>query len=201
MKWAFNKYPGGMRKNARPKDTGYCPLCGGEVISKCGDIKIWHWAHKTGIECDSFKEPETKWHLEWKDNFPEEIQEVIIIKGYTKHIADIKNKEDLIIEFQNSPICSEDIINRENFYDNLIWILNGKTLGKNLIYFKRRYKWKWFPQSWYSSIKEIYIDEGGEFLYKLNSLGSVGEYNKVSKSAFIIHNGGNPFKNGKKRIN
>ncbi len=206
MKWARNKYREGLRKKAIPKDTGFCPICGEEVIAKCGDIKIWHWAHKSDFECDSFGEPETKWHLEWKDNFPEETQEVIIekniiqtidktkpFKELKKHRADVKTKNGLILEFQNSPISPEKIHEREWFYENMIWILNGKTLAKNLIYYKRRFKWKWYPISWDSAFKDIYIDEGDKFLYKLEDVGRVGNFTRFSKDAFIIEHGGNPF--------
>lgn len=206
MKWAGNKYREGLRKKAIPKDTGFCPICGEEVIAKCGDIKIWHWAHKSGFECDSFGEPETKWHLEWKDNFPEERQEVIIEKNIIqtidktkpfeelkKHVADVKTKNGLILEFQNSPISPKKIHEREWFYGNMIWILNGKTLAKNLIYYKKRFKWKWYPSSWDSAFKDIYIDEGDEFLYKLEDVGKLGEFTRFSKNAFIIEHGGKPF--------
>ena len=92
MIWACNKYPRGIRTRATPLRKAYCPLCNSEVISKCGKIKIWHWGHKKNSECDSFKEPETEWHLKWKNYFPKEYQEVII----ENHRADIKTKKGLI---------------------------------------------------------------------------------------------------------
>lgn len=175
---------------AQPKQKAICPLCNNEVISKCGDIKIWHWAHISSIECDSFKEPETKWHIDWKNNFPQEMQEIII----GEHRADIKTKDGLIIEFQNSQISPKKIIERENFYKNMVWILNGKTLGKNIIYFKKKFEWKWLPKSWLFSNKTKYVDKD-KFLYKIDL--DKKEFIKLSKEAFIIYNGGNPFKNAK----
>ncbi len=200
MNLANNKYYKGLRKKASPKDTGFCPICGEEVISKCGDIKIWHWAHKKGIECDSFGEPETKWHLEWKDNFPKECQEVKITKKEESkyfgkdeikiHRADIQTKENLIIEFQNSPISSEKIQEREEFYGNMVWILNGETLGKNVTFFIRKFKWAWQPKSWDYAYKDIYLDYGLNFIWKIDLSNMTFE--KLSRDAFIIHNGGNP---------
>lgn len=35
-----------------------CPYCGDEVIAKCGSVKIHHWAHKTELKCDNWKEKE-----------------------------------------------------------------------------------------------------------------------------------------------
>lgn len=200
MIWARNKYHKGLRKKASPKDIGFCPICGGEVISKCGNIKIWHWAHKTGIECDNFKEPETKWHIDWKSYFKKEEQEVVIEKteffedgcSYPKkHRADVKTKEGLVIEFQNSPISPEKIQEREDFYENMIWILNGKTLGKNVTFFKRRFKWAWQPKSWDYAYKDIYLDYGLNFIWKINLFNTT--FKKLSRDAFIIHHGGNPF--------
>jgi len=205
MRFALNSK--GVRIEAEPKLRAICPLCNEEVISKCGDIKVWHFAHLKDNECYG-GEPETKWHLDWKDNFPKEHQEVIIKRNdeyyENKSLrADVKTKEGLVIEFQNSPISTEKIIDREEFYENMVWVLNGKTFGKNITYYTLRYKWKWFPKSWASSKKDIYIDEG-KYLYKLSFyfddygyliLGS-NTFKKCSKDAFIINHGGNPY--GKK---
>lgn len=191
MIWAIKN---DERIRAKPKQKAICPACEEEVISKCGNIKIWHWAHKKDFMCDSFKESETKWHIEWKELFPEEFQEVILKKnqGLDRHRADIKTKNGLIIEFQNSPIGSEEIEKREKFYENMVWILNGKTIAKNILFYVRRFKWKWYSGSWDYAEKDVYIDKGNEFLYKLEDTGNTGEFLKVSKDAFIIQNGGKP---------
>lgn len=183
MRWAIKKND---RVLSKPNQKAVCPLCKGEVISKCGSINVWHWSHKSILECDSFGEPESQWHLDWKDKFPKECQEFII----GKHRADIRTKERLIIELQNSSISMEQIHERERYYKKMIWILNGETLCKNLIYFKRRYKWKWFPKSWEQVTKEVYVDEGDIFLYHLEQVNYVGTFKKISKDAFIINHGG-----------
>ena len=85
-----------IEPNPLAKDA-FCPLCNSEVIAKCGKIKVWHWSHKEIEKCDSWYEPETKWHLDWKSNFPAENQEVIL----GEHIADVKIK-GRVLEFQNS---------------------------------------------------------------------------------------------------
>lgn len=187
MIWAIQN---GIRIIATPKQRAICPLCLHGVISKCGKIKMNHWAHKLGEECDSFKEPETFWHINWKSHFPKEFQEVVI----GEHRADIRTKERLIIEFQNSPLSPEEILERENYYKKMVWVLNGETIGKNICYLKQRFRWRWFPKSWGFSNKQIYMDEG-ENLFKLDLLEK--KFQKISKTAFIIENGGNPFKNGR----
>lgn len=145
-------------KALKTGEKASCPLCSKQVIPKCGEIKIWHWAHKIDFECDSFGEPESEWHLNWKNKFLKEQQEVAI----KNHIADIKNKNGLIIELQNSPISPYNIREREEFYGKMIWLLNGKTLAKNLELRQKSYglsfRWKWFPKSWEVAKKPIYID-------------------------------------------
>lgn len=159
----------GERVKSQPGISGKCPLCKEEVIPKCGDIKTWHFAHKAKKDCDSWAEGETSWHINWKNNFPEEWQEVVI----GCHIADIKTPhKNNVIEFQNSPISPEEIIERENYYGNMVWVLNGDTLAKNIILRPKgnynTFRWKWPPQSWFYSKKKIYIDlnNGEMFLIK-----------------------------------
>jgi len=83
-----------------------CPICGGIVIPKCGEQMIHHWAHKTTLNCDSWWESETEWHRKWKNNFLKECQEIIMydVKTGEKHIADVKTRTGIIIEFQHSPM-------------------------------------------------------------------------------------------------
>jgi competence protein CoiA len=192
MIWANKK---DIRIQATPKDKAICPLCKEEVIAKCGEIKIWHWSHKSNFECDLFGEPETEWHFNWKQMFPKERQEITIQtnQGLENHRADIKTKDGTIIELQNSPLSQIQITEREDAYDNLIWILNGKTIGKNIEFFKQRYKWRWFPPSWAYVMNVVYIDKGDMFLYLINPVNSEGEFIKISKDAFIIEHGGKPW--------
>lgn len=116
------------RSKAMPKLKGYCPACNELVISKCGKIKIWHWAHLGKRDCDSWSEGETDWHLYWKNHFDPEYQEVIVKNDNVIHRADIRLVNGLVIEIQNSPIKPEEIDKRNAFYKNVVWILNGKRL-------------------------------------------------------------------------
>jgi competence CoiA-like predicted nuclease len=146
------------RITASPKEKAVCPLCNQEVIAKCGEIKIWHWAHKQDFECDSFGEPESEWHLKWKNYFSREYQEVVM----GKHRADIRTKNRWIIELQNSSISSKEIEEREEYYKRMVWLLNGKTLCAGLdLRIKKgviTFRWKNPPKSWWYANKEIYID-------------------------------------------
>lgn len=217
MIWAIKE---DERVKAQPKQRAICPLCDKEVIAKCGSIKIWHWAHKKDFVCDSFGEPETDWHLNWKDNWNKECQEVIVygcdciscpvynkkclhdhsssICEEIKHRADIKT-ERIVIELQNTPLPLEKMKDRERFYGfQMIWILNGKTIAKNfrLKKWEKYYEWKYI-QTWKNVSNRVYIDKG-KYLYLIyGSPDSKGTCSKLSKDAFIVEYGGNPFKNDK----
>lgn len=122
----------GIKTTAKPKMKGLCPFCDAEVISKCGTKNIWHWAHKGKLECDPWWENETEWHRNWKSNFPKDLQEVIhyAITG-EKHIADVKTGQGWVIEFQNSPISPDERKSRDNFYQKIVWVINGKRRQKD----------------------------------------------------------------------
>ena len=51
-----------------PKLKGKCPVCGQDVIAKCGKYRRFHWAHESKENCDFWKEHETNWHIDWKNN-------------------------------------------------------------------------------------------------------------------------------------
>jgi len=164
MKWGINN---SKRIEATPKAKGSCSLCGEKLIPKCGTIKIWHWSHKSLRDCDAWAEGETKWHLDWKNKFPVEMQEVII----GKHRADVKTSKGIVIEFQNSSISSEDIVKREEFYGEMVWVLNGKKLCSGLDLRRKNniitFRWKHPPKSWWNSKKPICIDLDG--LYEIRN--------------------------------
>lgn len=112
---------------------GTCPACRGDVISKCGTKKLWHWAHAALRHCDSWWESETEWHRNWKRLFPVECQEFIQHDPATgeKHIADVRTLRGMVIEFQNSPISPAELKSREAFYGKMIWIVNAAMYAKN----------------------------------------------------------------------
>lgn len=105
---------------------GICPSCGSELIAKCGEVKINHWAHKGILNCDIWWENETEWHRQWKNLFPKEWQELVHFdeKG-EKHIADVKTKNGWVLEFQHSYILPEERNSRNAFYSKLVWVIDG----------------------------------------------------------------------------
>ncbi|MBK9982077.1 MAG: hypothetical protein IPP15_06550 [Saprospiraceae bacterium] len=69
----------GIRAEAAKGVKGICPSCESELIPKCGEHRINHWAHKGTRTCDAWWEPETEWHRSWKSNFSDDWQEVILV--------------------------------------------------------------------------------------------------------------------------
>jgi len=122
----------GEKIRAKHNKKAVCPICGEELIPKCGRIKVWHWAHKKGTDCDEWYEPETDWHRFWKSLVPKEWCEQVIKKNGEIHRADILTPTGLVIELQHSPISPDEIEEREEFYENMIWLFDcrGKTFEK-----------------------------------------------------------------------
>jgi competence protein CoiA len=118
---------GGEKSEATKGLKGFCPSCGSELVAKCGETKVNHWAHKGNRNCDPWWENETDWHRSWKNNFPKEWQERIHIdeKSGEKHIADVKTDSGWVLEFQHSHINSEERRSRNSFYPKLVWVIDG----------------------------------------------------------------------------
>ncbi|MEA4995402.1 MAG: competence protein CoiA family protein [Petrimonas sp.] len=123
----------GIKTEAVKGVKGFCSSCGSELIAKCGEQKINHWAHKGNRNCDPWWEPETEWHRSWKKNYIIGCQEVVLTDEKTgeKHIADVRTEHGLVIEFQHSHIRSEERISRERYYKNMVWVVDGTRLKRD----------------------------------------------------------------------
>ena len=119
----------------------YCPYCGAPLITKKGDVRQHHFAHKQNHVCSdtwAHSSPSgydvSPWHNEWQSLFPKENQEVKLVLGDTKHRADILI-DRTVVEFQHSimPVAAFD--NRNNFYFNLgykvVWLFDLSDLYEN----------------------------------------------------------------------
>ena len=154
--------------------AGHCPVCDREMTPKCGRYVRWHWAHKRRSGCDPWHEPETEWHLMWKDCFPKNNQEVVHIDNGTgeRHIADVKSASGLVVEVQHSPIAQRELLSREAFYGDMIWIVDARDLAgyfslgtsHDLATFSpMSYHFRWFSRSsllkrWSVARKPVYFD-------------------------------------------
>lgn len=112
---------------ATSQDTYRCPVCKNPVILKAGSIKIHHFAHAQLMDCKNDDSEMSEWHVEWQKSFGLHNAEVIINIGNYTHIADI-NLNNVVVEFQHSPITYKEAKKRTVFYtlDNrkLFWIFD-----------------------------------------------------------------------------
>src|SRR5689334_3526795 len=99
----------GQREEPQLGRTGSCPACGKAMIAKCGQIRVWHWAHRGIRSCDHWWEIEAEWHRAWKNPFPREWQEIVqwSTEG-EKHIVDVKTAPGVTLEFQHSFLSPEE---------------------------------------------------------------------------------------------
>lgn len=139
----------GKRVDASKADRNQkymCPVCGEPVIPKAIESKYVcsHFAHKTDSHCDEWKSDMSEWHYNWQEKFSVECREIVLEKDGIKHRADILIN-DVVIEFQHSPISVEEFNARNQFYlecgKSLIWIfdLTGKIrlMKESNFYFNR----------------------------------------------------------------
>lgn len=112
----------------------YCPYCGAPLVTKKGDIRQHHFAHKQSHVCSdtwanggSHGYDLSPWHNEWQSLFPKVNQEVKLCLGETKHRADVL-VDRTVIEFQHSIMPVKAFDDRNNFYFNLgykvIWLFD-----------------------------------------------------------------------------
>lgn len=131
MLFADNEY--GERIRATPKATAICPTCSAAMIAKCGRIKVWHWSHQSFKDCDTWSEGETAWHAAWKSRFQNtEVTMRSIASGVEQtHRADAVTGSGTVIEFQHSAISTQDVIDRERFYGDMVWVLDATKPFRN----------------------------------------------------------------------
>lgn len=120
------------RVEASPGTRGLCPICGSEMIAKCGPRILHHWAHYRPRNCDPWWENETPWHRDWKNLFPVECREVSHIAHDGEiHRADIKTPTGIVVEIQHSSMTDAERTSREEFYGNLVWVIDGSGFRHN----------------------------------------------------------------------
>lgn len=177
----------GNKAEATKGAKGVCPCCGSELIAKCGEVKVNHWAHKKKRNCDPWWENETEWHRSWKNNFPNVWQEFTLTDEQSgeKHIADIRTSHSHVIEFQHSHINPQERTSRENFYKDLVWVVNGTRLKRDYPRFLKgmddlcktkkqgyyivSFPDECFPSAWLGSIVPVIFDfKGTETIQDVN---------------------------------
>ena len=179
---------GGIRIEASPDQKAFCELCREPVLSKCGEIRIHHWSHRSGTECNLWHEPETPWHTNWKKQFAESSREFVMIReNGGKHRADINSIRwssgyTHVIEFQHSPLEIGQLRERENFYGSMTWVIDASEFKRNIIVnevYDRGdmhvvyFDWKWYRKAWSGANRQLYFDTG-DGLWEVRRLDDAG---------------------------
>ena len=98
-----------------------CQDCGQAMIAKTGDVKVWHWAHRTeNPGCASAGESE--WHLGWKALGPPDSQE----RTVGNRRADVLAPGGFTVEAQKSALTAAEVAQREaDWKGRLVWIFDA----------------------------------------------------------------------------
>ena len=156
---------------ATPGARGTCRGCGGVLTAKCGRILAHHWAHRCG-DCDSWAEPDHRWHLDWQSYSPPERTEVTL----GAHRADIITPDGRVVEVQHSSISVDEIRERERYYGAMAWIFDARKLysaGRLLLYPRSEwvgFRWKHPHKSIAACTAPAFLDLDGERLFKIGRM-------------------------------
>ena len=195
----------GERQEPEPNLSGSCPSCGSPMISRCGEVRVRHWAHKGRRDCDPWWEPESEWHRNWKNQFPIGWQEVVRhAPDGERHIADVRTEAGCVIEFQHSYIKPEERRAREAFYRPLVWVVDGLRRPRDRARFLKTWEegapvrrdspfqriWSGegaLLRDWRASTAGVFFDFGEEILWWLlpKSEGDWVYVARVSRAEFI----------------
>jgi hypothetical protein len=148
------------------------------VIAKCGEQRVHHWAHLGQRTCDQWWEPETEWHRTWKRKFPDAWHEYVMHDDTReKHIADVRTPDGIVIEFQHSHLRDEERSAREHFYREMVWVVDGLRLRRDLPRFQKGardlrpisqgifthpFVDELFPRGWLRASAPVFFDFGAE---------------------------------------
>jgi competence CoiA-like predicted nuclease len=137
----------GRRIGAQRQVPGYCPGCREELTAKCGPIVVHHWAHRAS-DCDPWYEPESAWHLGWKKIVRPDAAEVVM----GCHRADIVGNHGTVVELQASQIALHDARAREQFYRQMVWVIDARAFEEHLDFRDRgdyqSFRWKYPRKVW-----------------------------------------------------
>ena len=154
----------GERKRAERAGSGSlgtCPWTQRDVKAHVGLLRQY-WAYVGGSpDFTRGYEPESEWHLSWKEPILDDHCEVIIGEN-NEHRADILGSNDTVIEIQRSIIDIRDSRERVQFYKEItnrrvIWVvdiqefwrkrffINGKPdkSGRYEVTWKPKRTWLW----------------------------------------------------------
>lgn len=165
----------GVREEAATSGArGLCEECTNPVVAHCGTQRVWHWKHYRKSPLCWAKEV-TQWHRAWQDAFPPSWQEFAQKDQNGEiHRADIRTSSGVVLEFQYSKITQVEREQREDFYKDMAWVVNGTRLKGDYSRFYNNLKLlkkfnnvdlfstdspeKLFNRDWLNSRAPVYFD-------------------------------------------
>lgn len=116
-----------------------CPLCEHSVVGQKGKGGFLSWRHVGDVTCDAWQETENKWKRAWKNDFPDNEQEVVVgdVATGERHLADVKTARGLVVQFQNADLDLVERRRRELFFGNLLWVVNAARLKSEVEKFQK----------------------------------------------------------------
>lgn len=122
MKFAF---VGNDRREASAGLTGSCPVCQNVVTPGQNSERMWMWFHIGRAKCDGWLEVETKWHREWKDNFPTSWQEISLSQATKNNLGvSIRSGLGIALELKQEKIRNHELSSRETRHRKMFWIVD-----------------------------------------------------------------------------
>ena len=133
-----------------------------------------HYKHKAKSNCNY--QPMTKWHEDWQNLFA--LTEMI----FDRRRADVFIRtQDLVIEFQHSPIKAEETISRTNDYmkevSNVVWLFDKIDKSENIFYSEWKYMDKKIIELYKNTKAHIFLETDKEIL----KIVEVSVYDKTGK--------------------
>lgn len=135
---SIDNVPDDLRE--RHLHTYTCPGCKNTLIARKGMLRIHHFAHEKGAECDPWAQSEmSDWHRLGQDKMAQLGGKLEVwLRGPSfNHRADVVFEEtSTIVELQHSPISIGTFIERSNLYterfDNLVWLFDARKFAERL---------------------------------------------------------------------
>lgn len=108
------------------------------LIAKRGMKQVHHYAHKSGDIDHSCAREKGEWHTQQQLRIKPDYLEIRFHGDDGKlHIADVVNKNGIVVEYQNSIVDASVLNERDEFYPRyakgLVWVFNMETASMNII--------------------------------------------------------------------
>ncbi len=119
-----------MRSEKGHLPEAFCPCCKKPLLLRAGNVRRAHWAHLTAESCDEWWEKESEWRNKWVHKLcelPNVDIENVIEKDGAKHFYDARFNESLVVICRRKKIPANQLINREDFFGDMVWLVDGRT--------------------------------------------------------------------------